>query len=180
MKAAKTVKPVKTVTPETPTNPEAMRILKTATCPSLSGKSKLTYQIGCTAKSDIQFRVSANSAAGFFSDEWVPLNAIQQAFDKVPSGESITSFILHPLYSGKSANTPGFLFAALKNEGLVQPAKDKQRSYERSDPKGFMAGFKALIGSADAKAESKPQKADSKPIATLKKTPSKSSARKKV
>lgn len=30
---------------------QSVRILKSATCPSLSGKSKLSYEVGCTAAS---------------------------------------------------------------------------------------------------------------------------------
>jgi len=143
--SVKSVKPVASETPATTINPEsAIRILKTATCPSLSGQSKLTFVIGLSPKSEIYFRVSANTGHGFFSDEWVPLGDIQQAFDKVPSGKPITSFALSPLYKGKSSNSPGFLFAVLKQEGLVQPSKDKARCYERGDLKGFMAGIKAL------------------------------------
>ena len=178
------MKTVKPVTPEVTTNPDsAMRILKTGTCPSLSGKSKLTYQIGCEGKSDIQFRITANSGTGFFGDDWVSLSDIQEVLDKVPSGKPVTSFVLVPLYRGKSMNTPGFLFAALKQEGLVERSKDKQRCYERLDLKGFMAGVKALTGStADLKADSKPQKPEvkSKPAAFTKKTASKSSAKKKA
>jgi hypothetical protein len=195
MKSVKSVKPVapvkavKPVAPEVPTTPEsAMRILKTATCPSLSGKSKLTYQIGCVGKSDIQVHISANSGHGMFSDDWVALSDIQEVLDKAPSGEPITSFVLNALFRGKSANTPGFLFAALKQEGLVERSKDKQRCYERGDLKGFMASVKALnelTGDAKAKpqkAEAKPQKAaaKSKSAATVKKTASKSSAKKKA
>jgi hypothetical protein len=33
-----------------------MQILKTATCKTLSGKSTMTYQVGCTPESDILFR----------------------------------------------------------------------------------------------------------------------------
>src|ERR1019366_4747872 len=109
------MKSVKAVTPEATTNPDsAVRILKTGTCPSLSGKSKLTYQLGCMGKSDLQFRISANSGTGFFSDDWVSLSDIQEVLDKGPSGKPITSFVLVPLFRGKSMNTPGFLFAAMK------------------------------------------------------------------
>ena len=126
----------------------AVRILKIATCPSLSGKSKLTYHIGCSADENIQFRVFTNTGTGFFSREWVPLSAIEQAFAKVPGEKCITSYLLYSLFQGKSLNTPAFLFAALKNEGLVQSAKDKQRI----SPATFIAGIKALIDSgADLK-----------------------------
>ena len=189
VKPGTSVRSVKPVAPEAPITPEsAMRILKTATCPSLSGKSKLTYQIGCVGKSDIQVHISANSGHGMFSDDWASLSDIQEVLDKAPSGEPITSFVLNALFRDKSANTPGFLFAALKQEGLVERSKDKQRSYERGDLKGFMASVKALNElTADAKA--KPQKVEgkaqkeevkTKPATTGKKTASKSSAKKKA
>ncbi len=69
-------------------NPE-IRILKKGSCPSLTGKSTLTYQIGCTAESDIQFRVSDNTGGGFFSDEWVAFDTIEEVFDKQPKGRPI-------------------------------------------------------------------------------------------
>jgi hypothetical protein len=178
----KAVKPVTPVAPVTPTTPEsAMRILKTATCPSLSGKSKLTYQIRCVGKSDIQVRISANSGHGMFSDDWVALSDIQEVLDKVPSGKPVTSFVLNALFRDKSANTPGFLFAALKQEGLVERSKDKQRSYERGDLKGFMASVKALNElTGDAKAKPQKEEVKSKPAASTKKAASKSSAKKKA
>jgi len=116
-----------------------IRVLKTGSCPSLTGKSTLTYQIGCTPESDIQFRVTGNTGGGFFSDEWVAFNVIQAAFDKQPKDRPIISLILYPLFQGRSLNTPAFLLAALKSEGLVKPLGDKKRGYERIDPSGFMA-----------------------------------------
>lgn len=181
----KSVKPAK---PETNTDPaSAIRVLKTATCPTLSGKSKLTYQIGCMGKADIQFRISANSNPGYFNDDWVSLREIQEELDKVPSGKPFTSFNLVPIFRGKSMNSPGFLFAALKQEGLVDRSKENQRCYAFGDVKGFTAAVKALVeldGDVKAKthtAEDKPkQSASSKPAAPAKKTASKRSAKKKA
>jgi hypothetical protein len=171
---------MKPATPETP-----IRLLKVGSCPSLSGKGKLTYHIGCTDKSEVQFRVYANTGGGFFNNDWISLNAIQQVFDKHPSSKPLTSHVLNPLFRGQSANTPGFLLAALKQEGLVQPVKDKLRCYERVDPKEFLTGIKALIKSSvdlkvePLKAEGKAPKDKSKPVSPRKETPSKSSAKKK-
>lgn len=53
-------------------NPESpIRLVKTATCPSLSEKSTLTYNVGRSTEGDIQFRVYENSGTGFFSKEWI-------------------------------------------------------------------------------------------------------------
>lgn len=167
-----TIYPVSAITEkgtsEKATSESVLRILKVGTCPSLSGKSTLTYHIGCTAESDrpeagIQFRVYANSGAGFFSNEWVSLNAIQQVFAKSP--ESIISFVLHPLFRGKSLNTHAFLLAVLKQEGLVRSSEENRRCYERLDPTGFMAEVKALMASTGtpSKAAKGRKKAEASP-----------------
>lgn len=157
--ATEAMKSEATADPQAAVTRGTLRVLKIATCPSLSGKSTLTYHIGYAVDSNravdgeanravdsgIQLRVSANTGSGFFSQEWVPMRTIRSALDEVPSGKTITSFQLHALFRGKSVNTPAFLFAVLKNEGLVEPAKDKQRQYDRIDPARFSAAVEALI-----------------------------------
>jgi hypothetical protein len=136
----------------------------------------LTYQIGCLGKSDIQFRISANSNPGYFNDDWIALADIQEELDKVPSGKPFTSFNLLPLFRGKSMNSPGFLFAALKQEGLVDRSKESQRCYGFGDVKGFTAAVKALVElDGDAKAKSQKVEDNSKQS-----TPSKPAAPSKV
>lgn len=125
----------------------AVRVLKEGTCRSLSGKSTLTYHVGCTAASDAHFRVAANTGGGFFSDEWVALSAVQEAFDRQPKGKPIVSLMLYSLFQGRSLNTPAFLLAVLKVEGLVKSLGDNRRGYERVDPGEFVAGIKKLINS---------------------------------
>lgn len=125
----------------------AIRILKIATCPSLSGKSKLTYHIGGSAESEVLFRVYANTAAGYFSKEWVALTSIQQLLGKAVKADAITSFALMPLFKGKSINTPSFLFAALMSEGLVKDSATVKRCYECTDGKKFFAQVDALMAS---------------------------------
>ena len=125
----------------------SVRILKVASCPSLSGKSTLTYHIGFSADSHIQFRVHANTGNGFFSKEWISQSSIQLLLDKIPKGKVITSASFISIFHGKSVNTSGFLLAVLKHEGLVRALKDKRRSYELLDPKDFIAGVNALLES---------------------------------
>ena len=135
-----------------------IRILKIGTCPSLSGKSELTYQVGhaiaevgsdsnSVASTDynIQFRIYANSSPGYFSQEWVAMSSIQQVFDTIPAGQPISSFALFPLFKGRSQNTPGFLLAALQQEGFVQHMREQQRCYECIDSSAFMAEMVKLI-----------------------------------
>ena len=137
------------MTKEASTKPilPTVRILKAGSCPTVTAKSTLGYHIGCTPESVIQFSVISNSAPGRFNRDWVPLSRILEIFDKIPSDEPITSFVLSPIFRGKSSNSAPFLMAVLKNEGLVRPSKLKQRCYERLDPKPFIASVKALIAS---------------------------------
>jgi hypothetical protein len=140
-----------TMTTETNTEIDPMRILKTATCSSLSGKSNLTYNIGCDGQSEIQFQVAANDGGGYFNCDWVSQSSVRSVFDKLPKSTEITSATLRSLYPSKSTNSPGFLLAVLKSEGLVRPLQDKRRGYELLDPSAFTAEVNALMESpADA------------------------------
>ena len=132
-----------------------VRIIKVGTCLSLSGKSNLTYHVGhviaedgaesATAADSIMIRIHSNSSAGFHSNEFVSLASIAQELDKVPSGHGITSFTLFPIFKGRSQNSPGFLLAALLNEGLVTHLPEKKRSYGRLPDAGFIAEMVKLI-----------------------------------
>ena len=124
------------------------RILKIATCPSLSGKSTLTYHIGCNAQSDIQFRIANNTGGGFFSKEWIALDTILNIFDQQPDNKPIVSLLLYSLFQGKSLNTPAFLLAVLKQEGLVSQLEDQPKHYECCDPVEFMEEVNKLVDSA--------------------------------
>lgn len=146
----------------------SIRIIKVATCPSLSGKSTLTYHIGCNAQSDILLRVVDNTGGGFFSKEWVSLNAIFQAFDGKAVDKPIISLLLYPLFQGKSLNTPAFLLAVLKQEGLVIPLEDHPKHYERLPSDVFNSQIQQLIQSkVDLKTD------NAKPVVTSKKSASK-------
>jgi hypothetical protein len=138
-----------------------VRILKIASCPSVTKKSTLTYQIGCTPEGALQLRIYANSAAGFFSQEWLPWPAIDEVLAK--GGGEFTSLVLQPLFKGKSMNNPAFLLAVLLSEGLVGPAPGKQRCHQRLNPDRFLKEIQALIDSKVAlNAEDKPAKASKK------------------
>lgn len=151
--------------PEVSSTP-AIRILKIATCPSLSGQSKLSYEIGCDAESAIYFQVTKNSGGGQHNVEWVSMEKIGRALSE---STNITSFSLHSVFEGKSLNNGGFWLAALKNESLVLVSEDeKVRSYQLGDPGKFMAEMKALIESGvnlktDLAVVEKPKKSASKP-----------------
>lgn len=148
-----------------------VRILKTGTCPSLSGKSKLSYEVGCSPTGELGLRVCKNSGNGYFSKHWVGWDQVQHVLDK-NGDRPITFHTLSPLYEGRSINTPGFLLAALKQEGLVQKMEDQPRCYDRVDAASFLAGMRSL---AKAVANVPPPTA-SKPGSTGKKPAGKASS----
>jgi hypothetical protein len=123
----------------------AIRVLKVAKCPSNSGRATLTYQIGCDEQSAIYVRVLLNSSSGYFNPDWKAYKAIREALDKEGKDEPVTSFALTPLYKFQSTNSPAFLFAAIKAEGLVEPSKVKKRAYDKVSDAAFLAGIKKLI-----------------------------------
>lgn len=128
-----------------PATIDTTRILKVGHCPSLSGKSELTYHIGCNTEGEIQFCIYANSANGYFNQEWVSLDRIREVL-KENSG--ITSFTLQSVFKGKSQNNGGFLLAALKQERLVTVSELNERQYQTTDAALFMEAMKALMESS--------------------------------
>jgi hypothetical protein len=113
-----------------------LRILKIARCPTVSGKSTLTYHVGCTPESVIKVRLYGNTGNGFLNQDWIAWTAIQE---KLELHSPFTSQVLHALFSGKSLNSPGFLMAVLKAEGVVKASTVKGRCYELTEDAGFLA-----------------------------------------
>ena len=128
----------------------AIRILKVAKCLSNSGKATLTYQIGCDEQSGIHLRVMANSGSGYFNRDWKAYTAIRAALDKDGKAEPVTSHALTDLYKFQSTNSPAFLFAALKAEGLVEVSKVKPRAYDKVSDVAILAGVRKLIAADKA------------------------------
>jgi hypothetical protein len=165
--AITTKAPTKAAAKVTTTEPP-LRILKIARCPTVSGKSTLTYHVGCTPESVIKIRLYGNTGNGFLNQDWIAWTAIQE---KLELHSPFTSQVLHALFSGKSLNSPGFLMAVLKAEGVVKASTVKGRCYELTKDAGFLAEIERLMASgvdldadtegkleAKAAAKSKPKK----------------------
>ena len=152
-----------------------LRILKIGRCPTVSGKSTLTYHVGCTPESVIKVRLYGNSGNGFLNQDWIPWTAIQERLEPQLGATSFTSQVLHSLFSGKSLNSPGFLMAVLKAEGVVRVSTVKRRCYEPVKDSGFLAEIERLMassvdldidGEAKAAAKSRPKNRVPEPSAT--------------
>ena len=122
-----------------------LRILKIGHCPSISGKSTLTYHIGCNEDGDIHIRIHANSAAGMFSQEWVSWTAIEETLSRHVTG--FTSAAFRGLIKGKSQNNAGFMLAVLLQEQLVIKEGDQKRSYTCLDSGAFLDQINRLLAS---------------------------------
>ena len=136
-----------------------VRVLKNGTCPNLSGKSTLSYRIGINEAGQIMLQLVGNSNPGYFNNEWVRYSAVQELLAKQDQRKAITSYALTPLFRGKSTNSPSFLFAVLKHEGLVQLSESKKRCYDRCSDAAFLATVKKLIDGKDVPAASSKGKA---------------------
>ncbi len=158
---------------------ENIRVLKTDTCPTISNKGKLTYQLGCSPKEELFIRVTDNTGGGFFSNEWIAWNDIQVTLKKRPKHTPLTSVFLIPLFSGKSSNTSAFVLAAMRDLNLVQPMKDKKRCHELLDTKMFLEEMKDMMSSNVSRNVAK-KRAAVKKAATNKVTKKTSSRKKKT
>jgi hypothetical protein len=117
-----------------------MRTIKTGSCPSLSGRTILTYHVGWLSEK-MYFRLHENSSGGLFSKEWVSLERLG-----IEEGKPISSCALQSLFNGRSVNTGGFLLAVLLNEGLIKPIEG--RNYQGCDPSSFKVTIQPRIDAA--------------------------------
>jgi hypothetical protein len=136
-----------------------MRVLKKDTCPSSSGRSELSYQIGCNEEEELYFMVYKNSGKGFFNSGWQSLKSIMALLEETPY--PITGATLLPLYNRLSINTSYFLLVCLLNEGIVERWK---RIYKLTDIEPFMTKMKDLMASKDDKKVTPKKKKTVKPV----------------
>ena len=147
---------------------DSMTVVKTATCDTLTKKSKLTYHVGTLPDGEVYFRIHKNSGNGFFSNEWIALADIQKVLSKVPVGKSVTAIMLNDLFTGKSVNTPGFMVAVLAHEKLIIPMQGKKRSHEPVDP-GAITEWVNRMGAGKTKPKGTTHKAAPKKSAAARK-----------
>jgi len=118
-------------------------VLKKEMTKSVTGKSFIHYELGNDPEGVLHIRITVNTGGGYFSKEFVRFDAIYKELDRI-GDQQVTSYHLKPLYEGKSVNTPAFLLAAMKNEGLLVPHPEKARCYAKTDPSDFIKAIQAL------------------------------------
>lgn len=122
-----------------------LRILKVATCPSLSRASQITYHLGLKEDDNqIYLRIAGNSGGGLFAKECIALDAIITAIQD-QGDHPITGKTLRPLFLGKSANTPGFALAAARDLGLIVARPGTDGGYQGGNAQRCREEIAALI-----------------------------------
>ncbi|MEH6559616.1 MAG: hypothetical protein V7708_17605 [Oceanicoccus sp.] len=122
-------------------------IIKKSTCPKLSGRAKgtLTYHVGYADRDkSFHLRVTANKG-GFFSKEWIALDDIRATIEEKSPDDQFKAIILQGLFHSRSANNHGFLPAALRSEGILNPVDDHPLSHTLGDVKTFKSEMTKLI-----------------------------------
>lgn len=110
--------------------PQEMIVDYEAECPSVTGRSILTFQAG--RRPDDQhniphLRISRNSGGGMFCKDWAPIGQIDAVIAKA---DPVTARSFDEIHPGRSINTGGFLLAIVKDLGVVQPKEDNGRHHE--------------------------------------------------
>ena len=133
-----------------------MKILKTAECPSLSGKSTLIYQIACNNDNEVHVALTGNSGGGHLNSDWVSLEEIYSILSS--QKKPVTSGALQDLYQGKSSNNASFTTAILLKKGLLKISPGNSH-YDLVGQAEYKKVVQALI---EAAPEEKPKKKSGK------------------
>lgn len=141
-KTAKASGRTKSKKSEQPVEPD-IRILTVSQCPSLSGRSTLTYHVGCEGQ-HVMLRVYHNTGEGYFNPEWIGYERIKAL---LTSKDSISASSLRELFEGKSVNTAGFVLAMLKDLGLIETSPTNLRHYRYAEGSPFEEDVAKLIAS---------------------------------
>lgn len=134
--------------PETQPEPDPIEVLHQGECPSLSGRSVLTYAIGRHPDGTLHFRLVSNDGGGMFCDEWIPAEDIDAI---VIGATELTSAAFQALKPGRSTNTAGFSMAAFKSLGLIRTNAENTRLHEHVPTETFEKVVMARMGQASPK-----------------------------
>ncbi|QHE86410.1 hypothetical protein [Hydrogenophaga sp. BPS33] len=114
---------------EAPTLDDLVQVLREGQCPSVSGRSVLTYHLGHIGEREHFIRIHDNTGRGMFARDWI----FAKEIDGVIAGDGpITSSAFRELYAGRSINTGGFLMAVLLGLGVLVPMPEGARGYARN------------------------------------------------
>ena len=134
---------------EAPTEIDPIEPVYEGECPSISGRSTLTFVVGRHQEDDtLHLRIADNSGKGMWFDGW----ASAEAIDQIAKGATkLTAKSFHSLHPGRSINTSGFVLAALKELGLIRANAENTRIHEHVPTMTFEKVVMALIDPSTTK-----------------------------
>jgi hypothetical protein len=133
----------------TETKPD-VQLLTTAKCASISGRGEVRYSIGVLGD-DIHVKLVGSSGGGQINNAWMPLADILELLENRADGDSFTSAIFSPIFTGVSSNNCGFTLAVALKEKLVILQSGSRRKYIYNSPAAFLAKVDKLIAAKASK-----------------------------
>ena len=126
------------------TEVDPIEVIYQGECPSISGRSTLTYAIGRHSEDGkLHLAITGNSGGGMWCRDWASASAIQ---DVVLGEGELTAKSFHVLHPGKSINSRGFVLASLKDLGFIRPNAENTRLHEHIPTTTFEQLVMAHIG----------------------------------
>ena len=125
--------------------PDPIEVIHQGECPSLSGRSVLTYAIGRHPDGTLHLAIVGNSGNGMWFDGWASAVDIEGI---VRGSSELTAKSFHVLHQGRSVNTGGFVLATLKHLGLIRTNAENTRHHEFVPSLSFEKVVMALMGQA--------------------------------
>lgn len=132
------------VHPDTHAEIDPIKQVYEGECPSISGRSTLTFAIGRHEQHDTwHLRITGNSGKGMWFDGWASASDI----DNIVNGATeLTAQSFHRLHARRSINTGGFIMACLRHLGLIRVNSENSRHHEHVPTETFDRVSKACIG----------------------------------
>ena len=133
------------------------------TCESLSGRSTLTYTVAKSAvDGSLGLAITGNDGAGMYCNDFVAGSRLDEI---VIGATDLTSASFQVCHPGRSANTAGFILAALRDLQMVRRGSDNTRFHEHVPAATFEQAVTARIDQSNqprASAAPKPGRRNTK------------------
>jgi len=131
-------------------------------CPSVSGRSILTYAIGRNQETgELHLRIVDNSGKGMWFNGWATAKDIESI---VAGATELTAKSFHALHPGKSINTGGFVMAVLRDLGLIRANEENTRIHEHVPATTLEKVVMVRVGKTIEPAPAKPAKRKGKAV----------------
>ena len=145
---------------EVPKEIDLIKPMHAGSCPSISGRSTLTFALGKhETEGTWHLRIVGTSGGGMFCDDWAPGLDIDAV---VVGATALTSRSFDVLHPGRSINTAGFVLATLKHLGLIRTNAENSRHHEHVPTESFVKVAMMTIDPGDSAKKSKTTKAKHK------------------